>query len=300
MIVFEITERCNFNCGHCGGNRMTDSEVSIHDIWMALERFKDHKYVCFTGGEPTLRKDITDVLFLAKDMGFQVGIVSNGWKNLGYVDFIDYISMSLDGPEELHNSIRREGSFKRVIGNLKSLKSKKCIITTVTNKNLHYLEDMYRILSNYNIDQWQIQIGLPYGNLNQKDCIKPEQVKDIIEFSWKHRDIVVLADCVGYYSVQDIQMRDRTGCPAGKSVIGILSDGSIYPCTSLRDAKYKMGDIWNKTLTEPEWKSPTGTCKNCKMTEICKEGCRSLRNSFKISDNVFCVMNQNLRGGKGI
>ena len=65
--------------------------------------------------------------------------------------------------------------------------------------------------------------------------------------------LIVLADCIGYYSNKDIKVNENflndnwswTGCGAGKHVIGILHNGDIVACTSIRD-KTLVAEIFVK------------------------------------------------------
>lgn len=76
--------------------------------------------------------------------------------------------------------------------------------------------------------------------------------------------LIVLADCIGYYSNKDIKVNENflndnwswTGCGAGKHVIGILHNGDIVACTSIRDKTLVAGNIREKSL-KSIWESRT-------------------------------------------
>ncbi len=74
----------NFSEGHLLDKHNTPSEnpqqdLSLSSLKSILEFFKGHlKRVIFTGGEPTLYPKLEEAVDLAKGLGYEVGITSNG------------------------------------------------------------------------------------------------------------------------------------------------------------------------------------------------------------------------------
>lgn len=58
-LFFEITDKCNLNCIHCGSNCTSDGLfLSMDDIKAALQSVQKNKpMICLTGGEPMLHPD---------------------------------------------------------------------------------------------------------------------------------------------------------------------------------------------------------------------------------------------------
>lgn len=88
-----------------------------------MEMYKKGARVCyFEGGEPTLwkdkDKDLNDLINLAKEIGyFTIGYTTNGTNVI--FEQSDVISVSLDGPEDIHDKIRTKGVFNTLMNNLK-------------------------------------------------------------------------------------------------------------------------------------------------------------------------------------
>ncbi|MCK9594974.1 MAG: radical SAM protein [Candidatus Omnitrophica bacterium] len=82
-MMFELTYRCNFRCGHCyipeGYNRR--EELGTGQVISVLKQLKKAGcfYLGFTGGEPFLRKDLMEILDFARQCGFEVIIHTNGY-----------------------------------------------------------------------------------------------------------------------------------------------------------------------------------------------------------------------------
>ena len=86
------------------------------------------KRITLTGGEAFLRTDIFEILARIKERGLRVCVNTNGWF-LGKAQAkrivemgVDEMSISVDGPNETHDFIRRrEGSFKHILDSLTNL-----------------------------------------------------------------------------------------------------------------------------------------------------------------------------------
>jgi len=83
----DLTNRCNLDCDFCFANARACGYVYEPDfdtvVWM-MKVLRDEKpvpapAVQFSGGEPTMREDLVEIIKKAKEMGFpQVQIASNG------------------------------------------------------------------------------------------------------------------------------------------------------------------------------------------------------------------------------
>jgi len=81
MAVFEINLRCNSRCGYCdlplNEGRYEMSRDEIHRVFTDLYA-TGLRYVFVQGGEPTLRRDLPDVLDDLAAIGFGLCVVTNG------------------------------------------------------------------------------------------------------------------------------------------------------------------------------------------------------------------------------
>lgn len=152
----EITLRCNARCPFCTVSILPESyinnEMTTAQIKYLIDQLAELgvNTLSITGGEPTLRKDLPEIVYyMGVEHNFINGITSNGLllpKILPQLEGLDFILTSLDYPTaEMHDKSRGIKVFDKVIESidLANKKDVKVIISTVVmNDNLHLLEDI--------------------------------------------------------------------------------------------------------------------------------------------------------------
>src|SRR5207253_632462 len=112
-----VTMRCNIRCSFCNvrageykhQNLPLERIVALLDEAAALGLEEVH----FLGGEPTLRRDLEDMLVHARGLGLHTRIITNGMmlSRERLERLVEYglgeIMISVDGLEETHNRLRR-------------------------------------------------------------------------------------------------------------------------------------------------------------------------------------------------
>ena len=161
-LSIEVTTRCNSSCLHCfarsGIYRHSSLSVDIVKEIIFEGHNAGYRHLHITGGEPLLWKGLFETLDYGFGMGYEtIFMNTNGTliteevsRRLG-----DYgrfsISVSLDGPEDLHDRIRGKGSHKKTMRGIeKALNGGNdlTIFTTVTKGLLpelpHFVDDLYK------------------------------------------------------------------------------------------------------------------------------------------------------------
>jgi MoaA/NifB/PqqE/SkfB family radical SAM enzyme len=139
-VVYEATMRCNLTCEFC----YVGTLLNIEGEWReelpleALRRaFPEQAglQVSLTGGEIFMRKDILQVMDVFREKGYVCGyLTTNGTiisderaealATLAGQGFLKHISVSIDGPGELHDKARGvAGTFERTAAGLKRLQA---------------------------------------------------------------------------------------------------------------------------------------------------------------------------------
>ncbi|MDD5729511.1 MAG: radical SAM protein [Candidatus Omnitrophica bacterium] len=156
-ISWSVTKRCNCNCLYCAGNNeeedlKTGQMLEIIDFAYAAGA----RYISFTGGEPLLRRDFSTIADYSHNKGIFNKLNTNGLllsEKINEIKNIDLIHLSLDGPQDIHDSVRGRGTFQRALSGLEAARAhnKKLILSTVLSKyNLQYLEQIFELCKKYN------------------------------------------------------------------------------------------------------------------------------------------------------
>ena len=123
-----VNFNCNLRCKHCSISGNADKLPSPFqiDFENAKREMKEQyengaRILFFEGGEPTLwkdgDKDLRHLIQAGKDQGyFVIGYTTNGTNPI--IEDSDVVSVSLDGPREVHDQIRGEGTFDKLMANL--------------------------------------------------------------------------------------------------------------------------------------------------------------------------------------
>jgi MoaA/NifB/PqqE/SkfB family radical SAM enzyme len=162
--------RCNARCGFCYYQDKLDTPVELEptteQLANRLRVLREHgaTEVEFTGGEPTIRADLADLVRLARRLGFvNVSIITNGLRlaKLAYAEEIvaaganDFL-FSIHGHDaplhDQHTALR--GSFAKIIQavvNVRALGARIRATTTVTGRNHAHLEQILDLLIGLNV-----------------------------------------------------------------------------------------------------------------------------------------------------
>ena len=128
VVQLTLTNRCQCRCEHCGVSKLRKVIKGEPTIPQIDELFRDFKragcqLVDLFGGEPTLRRDLFEIIALAKSYGFLVSLETNGYViDQTYMDQLsasglDQIYLSLDDYRAAEHDKRRgkRGCFQRAV-----------------------------------------------------------------------------------------------------------------------------------------------------------------------------------------
>jgi len=186
VVIWNLIRRCNLTCKHCyaiSADKDFPGELSTEQIYGVMENLKEFRVpaLILSGGEPLLHPDIFDISRRAKDMGFYVGLSTNGTlidedvtgqiAGIGY----DYVGISIDGLRQTHDKFRRlEGAFEKSMRAARLCQDRDLKVGlrfTMTQDNAHEFPQMLSLLEDEGIERFYFS-HLNYagrGNHNRKD-----------------------------------------------------------------------------------------------------------------------------------
>lgn len=196
-----ITYKCNLKCRMCwlwgdSGLKPAASELSaseVKDLLNGVRRFRP--VVTVSGGEPLTRKDLLEVLEYVKQQDLRCELLTNGTlitpelaKDL--VRLVNALIFSIEGPQEINDSIRGKGSFDRVTRGIKlvqeaaRIQQRKIpmrINCTISSLNLQHLDELAGIAQSLDCD-------LSLNHLIFSDSARAQQHEEFLRDNLGLRD----------------------------------------------------------------------------------------------------------------
>ena len=168
-LFINLTNTCNAHCKMCqyesSGRLNTNVEqLSLDDIKKLVDEVAPYSpNISFVGGgEPLTHKNIVEIVRYIHSKGLFVGLTTNGILLKDYAKDLalaglDYVTISLDGPAEVHNKIRGVNNcYQKAIEGIKEIKKYGNVIvqtsTTVFDMNYDKIPALLKELSELPID----------------------------------------------------------------------------------------------------------------------------------------------------
>jgi heme d1 biosynthesis radical SAM protein NirJ len=171
VVIWNLIRRCNLNCKHCyslSADVDFQGELSTAEVFTVMEDLKRFgvPVLILSGGEPLLRPDIFEISHRAKDLGFYLGLSSNGTlidramsEKIARVGY-DYLGVSLDGIGPVHDRFRRrKGAYQAALDGLRRCRAlglKVGLRFTMTERNVESLAEMLDLLDREEIDKFYL------------------------------------------------------------------------------------------------------------------------------------------------
>ena len=310
VVIFEATQRCNLKCRFCY-NIWHKHPDSVHDdlspretremLGKLLAEARPYNFTV-SGGEPTLRKDIIDIILQGALSGATVYLITNGQsldrkfaRKLVRAGVNTFEIQLLSDRAEEHEYLQGcEGSFEKSLGGIQAvLKTKARMIgaLVLTKKNLPRLAETLRLYRELGIHGCMLNRFNPGGrgieNLAELS-LGPEDVKKMLtvaeEFSAKYRYPI---SCSIPIPVCLVSMKNYPHlgfgfCSAGEemSYPTIDSVGNMRPCNhspvvigNIREANF--WELMDSPIRCKFIETIPEICAGCKDIAECKASCRA-------------------------
>lgn len=198
---------CNNNCLSCpqAQNRHL-GDLSTEQVKRNLETGFSHgaNEAVLTGGEPTMRDDLCDIIRHARDIGYEhVQIQTNG-RRLCYKPFVRSLIVAgvtefapaIHGhTPEIHDYITRSpGAFNqavRGIRNIKELGQHVVMNSVITKLSFRHLPEIAQLFTGLRIDQFQFAFIHPIGNAWKNFDLLVPRKSDAMKYVHDAIDIAV-------------------------------------------------------------------------------------------------------------
>lgn len=303
-----ITYRCNLKCNFCyAGANCTrnpignDKELNTKDLCKIIDKIMldaEAPSISFTGGEPTLRKDLPFLIKHAKALNMRVNLISNGTliseslANDLVSAGLDSAQISIEGPNaRIHDRITGvKGSFNKSIQAVTHFLRFGIHVhtnTTLSRDNCEQIIQLPELVSSLGLKKFSMNLVIPTGSVD----VQPEQILNYTH-AGKYIDAIIAASKkwnteLMWYSPLPLCIYNtithglgNKGCAACDGLLSVAPDGSVLPCASydtivgnLHTESFES--IWG--CTQANWfrqkQFAYEACLHCEHLDVCNGAC---------------------------
>lgn len=209
--------------------------------------------------------------------------------------------------------------------------------TRLDRDNLSAIEEIHDLALDLGASSFQVRLRRPRaGSGAERACfLDPDDLVDLLpRIAWLKQTSPIqvdVGDSIGYYGPYERQIRKSasggvrsmwSGCQAGRTMVGIRSDGVVTGCLSLWSGRrgndgLEEGSLRSQSL-EQIWfdegafsynrnqkvSDLTGACRFCRHASVCRGGakCVSLAFASSLTENPFCfhgICEERIRKARG-
>jgi len=296
-----VTYRCNNDCPHCYNARSRSyPELTTEDWKKIIDRLWgiNIPHLIFTGGEPTLRDDLVELVAYAEEKGQITGLNTNG-RRLSDREYLqalvdaglDHLQITIEShdPEIHDNMVNLKGAWEQTTAGIKNALDSPLYVmtnTTMLKNNSASIADTLDYLAD---------LGVPTLGLNAliysgrgKDVgtgLPEEELKPLLAIAKEKTELngqkLIWYTPTQYCYFNPLEMDlGVKGCTAALYNMCVEPDGGVIPCQSYyQQLGNLLRDPW-KTIWEHELaiqlrerKYVPQACKTCSLLEECGAGC---------------------------
>lgn len=296
-----LTYRCNADCPHCYNARPRDYPEMSTDQWYRIIDLMwkiGVPHICFTGGESTLREDLSSLISHADSKGQITGLLTNGIRlsDRSYVEDLvtaglDHVQITIEShlAEEHDRMVGTPGAWEKTVQGIRNVLD--CGLYVMTNTTLltsntpdiantiDFLADLGVPTVGCNALIYSgrgkiVGTGIPEADLAPSLEIVRAQTQ-------RHGQRLVWYTPTQYCHFDPVQMElGIKGCSAARYNMCIEPNGSVIPCQSFYKTLGNVlqdpwDSIWNHDLSLwlRERRYVPEECLDCPMLNECGGGC---------------------------
>jgi radical SAM protein with 4Fe4S-binding SPASM domain len=296
-----LTYRCNNDCAHCYNARARSfPELDTAGWKQVIDRVWEIgiPHVVFTGGEPSLRDDLPDLIAHAERNGQITGINTNA-RRLSDARFVqrlveaglDHVQITVESHDpEIHDRmVQARGAWKQTIAGLRNVLETPLYVmtnTTMLQENAGKLAETLAFLSMEGVPTVGLNALIYSGHgATVGTGLAESQLPPLLDLARQHTDAhgqrLIWYTPTQYCHFDPMQLElGVKGCTAALFNMCVEPDGAVLPCQSyyqplgnlLRDP---WESIWNHELSTSlrERRYVAEKCHGCALLAECGGGC---------------------------
>ncbi len=296
-----VTYRCNNDCAHCYNARERDfPELTTGQWFKILDKLWELgvPHIVFTGGEPTLRNDLPELIRHAETHGQITGLNTNA-RRLADEKYLqklieaglDHVQITVESCDEvIHDQmVGARGAFKQTVRGLKNALASPLYVmtnTTMLKTNVHKIPDTLDFLAELGVPTIGLNALIYSGHgLTVGTGLRENELQPILDIA-THKTSEHGQRLIWYTPTQYCEFDPTAnnlgvkGCTAALYSMCIESNGNVLPCQSYYQALGNIlsdtwDSIWNHKLSVQlrERQNLPSKCSGCTLIAECGGGC---------------------------
>jgi len=317
VLQWHITHRCNSRCSHCYQDTFEGPDVPVEilmDIPRRYKAFLDKRqaqnpdravsgHLTITGGEPFLYRNIGALIEGIKSEHPEISLafLTNGSmidealarRIAGFRP--EFVQLSLEGGEAIHDAIRGAGDFRRVklaLSTLRGVSIRTLVSFTAHRRNFREFDEVVHLARTGGAARVWADRWLPNHSVPQGRCegLSPPETAEFFEImsavrKKARRYVFSRTEVAMHRALQFLVAGGRPySCQAGRNLLAVMPDGDVYPCRRL---PIKVGNVFEQSLETiyfgshllkalRDERSVPQECRSCFYAELCRGGLKCL------------------------
>jgi radical SAM protein with 4Fe4S-binding SPASM domain len=307
-----LTYRCNNDCAHCynvqhptplplvGEGSGGRGELTTDDWKCVLDKAWELgiPHIIFTGGEPTLREDLPELIAHAEHNGQITGLNTNARRlsDPRYVEKLvaaglDHVQITVESSEaEVHDRmVRAKGAFPQTVKGLKNALASPLYVmtnTTMLRTNVHTISATLDFLAETGVPTVGMNALIYSGRGSEVGTGLPEsELTPLLEVA-RQKTEARGQRLIWYTPTQYCNFDPMTldlgvkGCTAALYNMCVEPDGNVLPCQSYyQPLGNLLADEWDSIWNHPlavrlrERQGLPEKCDGCALLSECGGGC---------------------------
>ena len=296
-----LTYRCNNDCPHCYNARPRNFNELDTQYWKdIIDKLWDSgiPHIVFTGGEPTIRADLCELIAYAESKGQITGLNTNG-RRLHSSEFVtqlvhsglDHVQITLESHDpRIHDSmVSSPGAWNQTVTGINNVLESPLFVmtnTTMLEANSPYITETLEFLARIGVPTVGLNALIYSGKgKNVGTGIKESELPPLLEtarfLTQRNNQRLIWYTPTQYCNFDPMQLElGVKGCTAALYNMCIEPDGGVLPCQSYYVQLGNMlvdnwDQIWNHNLTVSlrERANIPGKCRSCVLLSECGGGC---------------------------
>lgn len=296
-----LTYRCNNDCLHCYNAReRTHPELPTDEWKKIIDRVWKYgiPHIVFTGGEPTLRNDLPDLIAHAEANGQITGLNTNGrrLKDKRYLNQLvkaglDHVQITIEShlPAIHDGMVNTRGSWSQTVTGIDNVLDTPLFVmtnTTMLRDNSPHLAGTLDFLGSMGVPTIGLNALIYSGRgRNVGTGLNESELAPLLEiartYTDKYNQRLIWYTPTQYCHFDPMQLElGVKGCTAALYNMCIESDGTVIPCQSYYEPLGNIlndswNSIWNHDLSKRlrERRYVEGKCEDCILLGECGGGC---------------------------